>query len=98
MNREDAYYEPDDDGSADIESRQDELLKDIRPNTVARLAEAIGEDLLVKEKDQIQDYLDNKDFENLGRKIWALNMEYWETWAENAAIEDYNAGLLGNDD
>ena len=99
MLNNDRYYEPEDDDSSDfIDERAAELLKDIQPNTVARLCEAIGEDLLFKAKDQLQDYLDNKDFENLGRKIWALNIEYWETWAENSATEDYNSGLLGNDD
>jgi hypothetical protein len=92
------YYQPEDDGTIDLGTREADLLKDIKPNTVDRLAEAIGEDLLAKDKEQLQDYLDNKDFENLGRKIWALNMEYWETWAENVAIEDYHAGLIGNGD
>ena len=95
MNREDAYYEPDDseDRTDEIEERVATLMKTkaYDPFIAGNIVEAMGE-LSVQQAEDLQDCLDLKDFEMIGRKIWAITYDYMERYAleqtENEICED----------
>lgn len=96
MFSQDRYYEPEDDDSGDfIDERTFELLKteDYDPALVHHLAEAISE---AGELDQasIIDFVNQSNWEALGRKLYYISYEYMEKLAESHAIDDYNSGLL----
>lgn len=95
MNREDAYYEPEDDNSGDyIDHRTAELLntKEYDPALVHHLAEAISE---ANPDDQatIIDFVNQGNWEALGRKLYYISHEYMEKFAESQAVDEYNSGL-----
>ena len=50
-----------------------------------------------KHVDCILDIAKNKEFLALGRYIYLMVMDEMEKEAEKQAIEDFNAGLIGND-
>jgi hypothetical protein len=50
-----------------------------------------------KQSDEILDWAKNKKYEELGRYIYCLVYEAMEKQAENLAIDDYNAGIIGDD-
>lgn len=97
MNREDAYYEPEEpnDMDAAISGRTIELLNtaEYDPTDVYHMAEAIAE---ASEADQqiIRDYIANGDWHKLGMKLYYMSHEYMEKFAESRAIDQYNQGLL----
>ena len=87
MNREDAYYEPDDydDRHEEIEERAYELMKkEYNPNTSGAVAEALSE-LDIDTAAALQDAIDTNDYEQIGRKIMTLAFEYMERFAKDAA-------------
>jgi hypothetical protein len=92
----DRYYEPENDNSEDfIDERTYELLKtdDYNPSLIQHLAEAISE---ANELDQasIIDFINQSNWESLGRKLYYISYEYMEKHAEANAIDNYNSGLL----
>ena len=96
MSMHDRYYEPEDDDSGDfIDERTYELLKteDYNLSLIHHLAEAISE---ASELDQasIIDFVNQQNWEALGRKLYYISYEYMEILAESHAIDDYNSGLL----
>ena len=96
MSMHDRYYEPEDDDQGDfIDQRTAELLntKDFDPALVHHLAEAISE---ANSDDQatIIDFVNQGNWEALGRKLYYISHEYMEKMAEAHAIDDYNSGLL----
>jgi hypothetical protein len=96
MLNHDRYYEPEDDDSGDfIDQRTAELLntKDYDPALIHHLAEAISEAGEL-EQATIIDFVNQGNWENLGRKLYYISHEYMEKMAENHAIDDYNSGLL----
>lgn len=97
MSLHDRYYEPEDDDCGDfIDERTAELLntKDYDPSLVHHLAEAISE---ANSEDQItiKDFIDQGNWEALGRKLYYISHEYMEKFAEAKALDEYNSGLGG---
>jgi hypothetical protein len=98
MSLHDRYYEPEDDNSGDfIDERTNELLKteDYDPSLIHHLAEAISE---AKPDDQasISDFIEQSNWEALGRKLYYISHEYMEKLAESHAVHEYNSGLLND--
>ena len=96
MSMHDRYYQPEDDNTGDfIDQRVRELLKtkEYDPSLLQHLAEAISE---ASDADQeiIKDYIAQKDWHKLGLKLYYISAEYMEKYAEQAAINQYNQGLL----
>jgi hypothetical protein len=96
MSMHDRYYEPEDDNSGDfIDERTYELLKteEYNPSLTHHLAEAIAES---SEADQaiIIDFVNQQNWEALGRKLYFMSYDYMEKFAEAHAMDNYNSGLL----
>jgi hypothetical protein len=94
MNRADAYYEPDDydDRSDEIEERTWELMK-IGANYDYRTSGAISEALSemgVDDSKALQDVIDTGDYEQIGRKIVMMAMDYMEHHAKEVAEFEIN--------
>ena len=94
MNRADAYYEPNDydDRSDEIEERTWQLMKpgaqyDYR--TTQAVAEAMG-DLDKERADALQAIIDNQDYEQIGRKVMMMALDYMERFAKDAAENEIN--------
>lgn len=94
MSRHDAYYEPDgyDDRSDEIEERTWQLMKvgatyDYR--TSGAISEALGE-MGVKESDDLQAAIDTGDYEQIGRKVMMMAMDYMERFAKDTAESEIN--------
>lgn len=95
MNKQDAYYEPEDDDCGEfIDHRIAELLntKEYDPALLHHLAEAISE---ANPDDQatIIDFVNQGNWEALGRKLYYISHEYMEKFAESHAVDEYNSGL-----
>lgn len=96
MYRHDAYYEPDDydDRSDEIEERTWELMKvggqyDYR--TSQAISESMG-DMDVEQSNALQAIIDTQDYEQIGRKVMMMALDYMERFAKDAAegeINDY---------
>jgi hypothetical protein len=89
MNRHDAYYEPQDydDRTDEIEHRTWELTKpgamwDYRSGSV--IMEALSE-MGVDDNKALQDVIDTGDYEQIGRKLMMMALEYNERFAKNTA-------------
>jgi len=94
MNRADAYYEPNDydDRSDEIEERTWQLMKigatyDYR--TTQAISEAMG-DLDKKQADALQAIIDTQDYEQIGRKVMMMALDYMERFAKDAAESEIN--------
>ena len=94
MNRHDAYYEPNDydDRSDEIEERTWQLMKvgaqyDYR--TTQAVAEAMG-DLDKERADALQAIIDTQDYEQIGRKVMMMALDYMERFAKDAAENEIN--------
>ena len=92
MNRADAYYEPEDDyiDSDELQAEVAELMKDeYNPSTWSNFNEAFA---ATQNKDDIaalEEMLEKRDFEALGRKLWNLSYEYNEYYATRMVTEQY---------
>lgn len=92
MNRHDAYYEPEDDymDSDELQYEVAELMKDeYNPCNWSNFCEAfegVQDPELVK---QLEEMLEKRDFEALGRKLWNLSYEYQEHWATDRVTNNY---------
>lgn len=94
MSRHDAYYEPEDydDRSDEIEERTWELLKvggkyDYR--TSGAIAEALSE-MGVDDSQALQDAINTNDYEQIGRKVISMALEYMEHFARDIAEFEIN--------
>jgi hypothetical protein len=94
MNRADAYYEPNDydDRSDEIEERTWQLMKvgaqyDYR--TTQAVSEAMG-DLDKKQADALQAIIDTQDYEQIGRKVMMMALDYMERFAKDTAEFEIN--------
>lgn len=93
MLNNDRYYEPeDDDEEFFMEEEVPNILNEVKPESLASFCEAVGEDCLYRRKEQIETALYNRDFAELGRLVWACNIDYWEDYAENLAQERWVSG------
>lgn len=73
-----------------IDEIKERILDELEPNTLSKLCEGVGEDSLYRREEEIEEALKARDFESLGRLIWAANWEYWEDYAERSAVDEYN--------
>ena len=94
MSRHDAYYEPDDydDRTDEIDERTWELMKvgaDYDYRTSGAVAEALG-DLDTKNAGYLQAIIDTGDYEQIGRKVMMMALDYMERFARNAAENEFN--------
>lgn len=94
MSRHDAYYEPDDydDRSDEIEERTWELMKiggEYDYRTSGAISEALG-DMGVDDAKALQDVIDTGDYEQIGRKIVIMAMDYMERYAKETAENEIN--------
>lgn len=94
MSRHDAYYEPDDydDRSDEIEERTWELMKiggEYDYRTAGAISEALG-DMGVDDAKALQDVIDTGDYEQIGRKIVMMAMDYMERYAKETAENEIN--------
>ena len=89
MNREDAYYEPEDydDRSDEIEERTWELMKpgqQYDPKKYNAICEAL-EGLSVDEANALQAAIDTGDYAIIGRKVMMMAFDYMEGFAKQKA-------------
>ena len=94
MNRQDAYYEPDDyDNRTDeIDERTWELMKpgaEYDHRTAQAVYEALG-DLDTEQANSLQDAIDTNDYEIIGRKVMMFALEYMERFAKDTAESEIN--------
>jgi hypothetical protein len=94
MSRHDAYYEPDDydDRSDEIEERTWELMKiggEYDYRTSGAISEALG-DMGVDDAKALQDVIDTGDYEQIGRKVVMMAMDYMERFAKHSAENEIN--------
>ena len=94
MNRHDAYYEPNDydDRSDEIEERTWQLMKpgaQYDYKTTQAVAEARG-DLDKERADALQAIIDIQDYEQIGRKVMMMALDYMERFAKDAAESEIN--------
>jgi hypothetical protein len=94
MSRHDAYYEPDDydDRTDEIDERTWELMKvgaDYDYRTSQAVAEALG-DLDTKNAGYLQAIIDTGDYEQIGRKVMMMALDYMERFARDAAENEFN--------
>lgn len=77
-----------------IEQRVDELMdeSDFDPSDVGHMAEAISE-ASKEDQETIRDYIEQKDWEKLGRKLYCMTYEYMEHFAESRAQSEVEQGL-----
>ena len=94
MSRHDSYYEPCDydDRSDEIDERTYELMKigakyDYR--TTQAVAEAMG-DLDLDRANSLQAIIDTGDYEQIGRKVMMMALDYMEYFAKDAAESEIN--------
>jgi hypothetical protein len=76
-----------------IEERTYELMKEeYDPTDVGRMAEAISE---ASEDDQeiIRDFIERKEWDKLGAKLFYMSYDYMEKFAESAAQREVEQGL-----
>jgi hypothetical protein len=94
MSRHDAYYEPDDydDRSDEIDERTWELMKvgaEYDYRTTQAVSEAMG-DLDAERADSLQAIIDTGDYEQIGRKVMMMALDYMEKYAKSAAEYEIN--------
>jgi hypothetical protein len=94
MSMHDRYYEPEDydDRSDEIEERTWELMKvgarwDYR--TTSAVAEALSE-MGVDDDKALQDAIDSGNYEQIGRKVMMMAMDYYERFAKDTAENEIN--------
>ena len=91
----DHYYEPDDydDRSDEIDELTYQLMKpgaEYDYRTTQAVAEAMG-DLDTERADALQAIIDTKDYEQIGRKVMMMALDYMERFAKDHAEHETNA-------
>jgi len=77
-----------------IDSRVEELMEeDYNPNDFNNFVESISE-ASKDDIETIEDYLQRKEYDKLGLKLWAICYERMEKQATNHAVENLNSGYL----
>jgi len=77
-----------------IESRVPELMhtKDYDPSDVSHMAEAISEASAI-DQETIRDFIERKEWDKLGAKLFYMTYEYMEKFAESEAQREVSNGL-----
>lgn len=86
------------DGDEAIDDRVNELLKTekFNPSIICNLCEAIGE-LTIYDQEIIDTYIKTGNYHAFGRHIFIASYEYFEKFAIEQAVKEYNDGLIGDD-
>ena len=76
-----------------IEQRVPELMttKDYDPSDVSHMAEAISEASAI-DQETIRDFIERKEWDKLGAKLFYMTYEYMEKFAESAAQREVSNG------
>lgn len=78
-----------------IDERAAEYLADeYNPSKYNNFVETIQELDNADHIAYIEQMLAERNFEALGRKLWAINVERWELLADRKACNDYNMELI----
>lgn len=93
MNREDAYYEPEDhpNDSEEVQWEIDQLMNgELNPDAYCNFSEAINE-ADQKDREAVEDILFQNpiNFEALGRKLYDIAYTYAEKWATERVLSNY---------
>jgi hypothetical protein len=77
-----------------IENRVSELMKtsDYDPSDISHMAEAISE-ASKDDQDLIRDFIEQKNWDKLGLKLFYMSYEYMENFAEKEAQREVSNGL-----
>lgn len=78
-----------------IEERTYELMKlgeDYDPTDVGRMSEAISK-ASADDQDIIRDFIERKEWDKLGAKLFYMTYDYMEKFAESAAQSEVEQGL-----
>ena len=77
-----------------IEERVPELMatKDYDPSDVSHMAEAISEASAI-DQETIRDFIERKEWDKLGAKLFYMTYEYMEKFAESEAQREVSNGL-----
>jgi len=77
-----------------IEQRVPELMrtKDYDPADVSHMAEAISEASAI-DQETIRDFIERKEWDKLGAKLFYMSYEYMEHFAESKAQREVEQGL-----
>ena len=77
-----------------IEQRVPELMttKDYDPSDVSHMAEAISEASAI-DQETIRDFIERKEWDKLGAKLFYMTYEYMEKFAESEAQREVSNGL-----
>ena len=77
-----------------IEERVPELMatKDYDPSDVSHMAEAISEASAI-DQETIRDFIERKEWDKLGAKLFYMTYEYMEKFAESEAQREVEQGL-----
>lgn len=91
----DHYYEPDDydDRSDEIDELTYQLMKpgaEYDYRTAQAVAEAMG-DLDTEQANALQAIIDTEDYEQIGRKVMMMALDYMERFAKDHAEHEINA-------
>ena len=93
MNRHDAYYEPEDDyiDSDELQSEVADLMKtdEFNPHKWNNFCEAFAAHQNKDDIEALEEMLEKRDFEALGRKLWNMSFEYYENWATSRVTGEY---------
>lgn len=93
MNRHDAYYEPEDDyiDTDELHHEVVELMKtdEFNPNKWDNFCEAFAAHQNKDDIEALEEMLEKRDFEALGRKLWNMSFEYYENWATSKVTGEY---------
>ena len=89
MSMHDKYYEPEDDDtdSEELQYEISELMKDdCNPCNYHNFVEAFSAVQKKEIIEQLEEMLEKRDFEALGRKLWNLSYEYYEQLATDRVL------------
>lgn len=93
MNRHDAYYEPEDDymDSDELQAEVADMMKDddYNPTKWGNFNEAFAATQNKDDIEALEEMLEKRDFEALGRKLWNMSYEYWEGFATDKITDGY---------
>lgn len=92
MNRHDAYYEPEDDymDSDELQAEVADMMKDeYNPCKWENFNEAFAATQNQEDIAALEEMLEKRDFEALGRKLWNMSYEYMESFAIGKVTGQY---------
>ena len=92
MNMHDRWYEPEDDymDSDELQAEVADLMKDeYNPCKWENFNDAFAATQNKEDIAFLEEALEKRDFEALGRKLWNMSFEYWEDFATKKVTGEY---------